>query len=533
MAYIISQECSGCGNCLPQCPRDAIRIDKGQFQIDPELCNHCEEYYPKPQCIIHCPISLPVPTVAKKGRAKIIDTRPPTSGDLFSSGKKNHAFASAIVIWEACNLLSQGSSIPWQVDENGKLYLLRVFNHERAKMTIWMGDRTSQNTPIVLSELDAKVAINNLDIRSACMHSIYAAYATTLEKPWEEEFIISDRQIEEYLGLDKRKDLSKPAKLSLIKQIAQQPCSLITHIDWPSQGKIKRFTVEKSLLWHLLGIQHHFQEDESGCKHLVGLTFIIKAGIWAKYFLNRQKCKERIGFYQYSSLPKSLLSAVTSLWQQHEGAARMMLWLLFKTRMGQKQKITILTLMRIAYGQEKINRASLDREERKRRLRTFESDLAVLDRYGLKPIFDPVTYPLEIQPLWSKLAEVPDDAEEALEFWINDGSNDIRLTDASPRGKWNRLLDARLLGFELPLDWQQSQTVERQKQKSNKQKKAATQPLLLGEEIAIARKNKGWSQRDLAIHMGKSQSWIRDIENGRFRVKKEDSASLRELLEMG
>jgi DNA-binding transcriptional regulator YiaG len=131
------------------------------------------------------------------------------------------------------------------------------------------------------------------------------------------------------------------------------------------------------------------------------------------------------------------------------------------------------------------------------------------------------------------LAEVPDDAEEALEFWINDGSNDIRLTDASPRGKWNRLLDARLLGFELPLDWQQSQTVERQKQKSNKQKKAATQPLLLGEEIAIARKNKGWSQRDLAIHMGKSQSWIRDIENGRFRVKKEDSASLRELLEMG
>jgi hypothetical protein len=334
MTYKIPSECSGCGTCLPQCPTNAISVDQGQFRIDPNLCNHCEGYYPEPQCIVHCPISLPIPTVAKKGRAKIIDSRPPTSPDLFTSGKKNHPFASAIVLWEACNLLAQGQSLSWQTDEDGKLSLLRVFNHDRGKITLSMTDSSNKNPPIAMTEINARATLAELDIRSAGMHLIYAAYATTLEKPWEQEFVISDRQIEDYLGLDKRKDLSKAAKLTLIKTIAQQPCSLMTSIDWSSQGKVKGFSVEKSRLWHLLGIKHHFQEDESGCKHLVGLTFRIKAGIWAKYFLNQQQCREGIAFYQYSSLPKSLLSAVMSLWQQHEGAARMILWLLFKTRMA-------------------------------------------------------------------------------------------------------------------------------------------------------------------------------------------------------
>jgi DNA-binding transcriptional regulator YiaG len=533
MTYKISNECSGCGTCLPRCPTDAISVDRGQFKIDPNLCNHCEGYYPEPQCIVHCPISLPVPTVAKKGRVKLIDSRPPTSPDLFTSGKKNNPFASAIVLWEACNLLAQAQSLPWQTDRDGKLTLLRNFARDRGKISLWLTEPASDDSPIALSKINAKAVIDNLDIRSACMHSIYAAYATTLEKPWEQEFVISDRQIEDYLGLDKRKDLSKTTKLTLIKTIAQQPCSLMTSIDWPSQGRFKAFTIEKSRLWHLLGIQHHFQEDESGCKHLVGLTFRIKAGIWAKYFLNKERCQDGIGFYQYSSLPKSLLTAAMSLWQQHEGAVRMMLWLLFKTRMGQKQRITIPTLMRIAYGEEKILKAGSDREERKRRLRTFESDLAVLNEYGLKPIFDPVTYPPEIQPLWVKLAEIPDDADEALEFWINDGSNGNSLTDASPRGKWNHLMNARLLGFDLPSDWQQTKTTtKKEKHRSTKRQKSSSQPTLSGDQIAIARKDRGWSQRDLALRMGKSQSWIRDIENGRFRLKREDQASLREILEL-
>jgi DNA-binding transcriptional regulator YiaG len=375
------------------------------------------------------------------------------------------------------------------------------------------------------------------------MHLLYAAYASTLEKPWEQEFSITDSQIEEYLGLDKRKDLSKSTKLNLIKTLAMQPCWVTAQIDWPKQGKVDAFSIPESPLWNLLEIVHHFHEDEEGCKHLIGITFRIKAGVWAQYFLNKKECHAGRAFYQYSQLPKSLLGAIMSIWQQHEGAARMLLWLLFKTRMGDQQRIMVMTLMRVAYGEDRVNYAINQREERKRLLRMFESDLEVVNRYGLKPVFDPVTYPLEIQPLWSKLEDIPDDAESALDFWINDGSCNLRVTDIGPRGKWQMLINARILSFELVADWEQPAELSRKKRKfersqsqstkqknSSKKVQVASQSLLSGEQIATLRKNLQISQRTLAEKIGKSQSWIRDVENGRFQAKQSEQQLIRQAL---
>jgi DNA-binding transcriptional regulator YiaG len=282
----------------------------------------------------------------------------------------------------------------------------------------------------------------------------------------------------------------------------------------------------------LIGIQHHFQEDNLGCKYLVGLTFKVKAGIWSQYFLNKQGCKERTAFYQYGSLPKTVLTTVMSIWQQHEGAVRLMLWLLFKTKMGKEQRITVPTLLRIAYGQEKVNLASRHREERKRLLRTFESDLEVLNHLGIKPIFDPITYPLAIQPLWAKLIDIPEDPDEALEFWINDAGGETRLTDNGPRGKWNLLMNARILSFELPPEWERqiAESEKKQRRKAKTRQKLKTAGDLVGEQILHARKTLNLSQRELAKLTGKSQSWIRDIENGRLKAKLEDQALLRKVL---
>lgn len=530
MAYTITTRCVGCDSCRPHCPTGAIQIESEQYWIDPSLCNSCAGYYPEPQCAVLCPISSAVPLQAKKGRCKV-DTRTATSPDLFANSKSN-PFASAIVMWELCNLLAQRQSLPWEADTTGKLSYRRQVSKGRGAITFRVTETVELEPPVALQGKTALSAIGAFDIRAACMHLIYAAHATAIEKPWEQEFIISDRQIEEYLGLEKRKDLSKLAKLTLIKDLAQQPCKIITCIDWPQQGRVQGFIVEDSRLWHLLGIQHHFQEDHLGCKHLVGLTFRVKAGIWAKYFLNKQGCRERTSFYQYGSLPKSLLSAVMSIWQQHEGAARMMLWLLFKTKMGREQRITIPTLMRVAYGEAKVTVAASYREERKRLLRTFESDLEVLNHYGLKPVFDPITYPPEIQPLWAKLVDLPDDAEAALEFWTKDGSNGTRLTDSSPRGKWNRLMNARILWFEIPAAWEpQATEVKKKPQRTtNRRINSKIQPVLSREEIMAARKNLRLSQRELAKMTGKSQSWIRDIENGRFRANSADQMLLRKVL---
>jgi DNA-binding transcriptional regulator YiaG len=149
-------------------------------------------------------------------------------------------------------------------------------------------------------------------------------------------------------------------------------------------------------------------------------------------------------------------------------------------------------------------------------------------------MFDPETYPPELQPLWAKLAALPDDADEALEFWMEDGSQSQRLTDIAPKGKWNRLMKARIIQFELPEEWgQKIEKFENKKQKKASRKRSSSSVFTLSaQDIIEARQRLGISQRGLAERMCKSQSWIRDVEKERFTIKPEDQKRLREILEI-
>jgi len=59
-----------------------------------------------------------------------------------------------------------------------------------------------------------------------------------------------------------------------------------------------------------------------------------------------------------------------------------------------------------------------------------------------------------------------------------------------------------------------------------------TEITLSNEAIKIARQELKLSQRDLADRIGKSQSWIRDIEKGRFGISEKDQALLRQELKL-
>lgn len=537
MPYSITNECVRCDACLPQCPTDAIKVVDQSYWIDPTRCNGCKGYFDEPQCLATCPVDSPVPFQAKKGRCKTQE-RPVLSLELFLNGK-NNSFASAIVIWEMCNILAQRQSLPWQTDSDGGVFYQRRVNRGKGLLTFWITDTSEPEHEMPEEDLwltgkDAEGAIANLDIRATCLHLIYAAYATGTDHPWKDEFVISDRQIEHYLGLDKRRDLSKLDKLRLIRELAQQPCSAVVSIDWPRQGRVPALSLERERLWHMVGLDYHFEEDELGCRHLVGLTFRVKAGQWAQHFLNQQGYWDHTAFYQYGSLPSCLLPEIMSNWQQHEGAMRMLLWLLFKTKMGHDQPVTAQTLMRIAYGEDRIAQACSQSTLKKRLLKTFESDLETLYYYGLKPVFDPDTYPIQIQPLWAKLAELPDDAEAALEFWTEDGSQHQRLTDAAPRGKWKRVMNGRLLRFELPQTWESksARTQSRKRRSSQRKSSSPRKKSLSGTQLTAARKRLQLSQRALAEQMGKSQSWIRDVENGRFQASTKDQTLLRDILKI-
>ena len=55
MAYVISDECIGCGAGEAECPVSAISAGDGKYVIDPDTCIDCGA------CAGTCPVSAPNP----------------------------------------------------------------------------------------------------------------------------------------------------------------------------------------------------------------------------------------------------------------------------------------------------------------------------------------------------------------------------------------------------------------------------------------------------------------------------------------
>lgn len=56
MAYRITEECIGCGVCLPECPNEAIRERDGECWIRFGRCTECVDDPEGPHCRRLCPI---------------------------------------------------------------------------------------------------------------------------------------------------------------------------------------------------------------------------------------------------------------------------------------------------------------------------------------------------------------------------------------------------------------------------------------------------------------------------------------------
>ncbi len=502
-------------------------------------------------------------TTLRRGRRHNVK-RPRTSPDLFPQGLTDR-MASNRLIWEGCTVLSQGRSLDWSDTEDG-LYYQSPVAKGKGYISFSLTNDLYLKDPSVLEGEVALALIEEFDIRAACLHLIYAAFATQLERPWEQQFVISDRQLERYLGLDKNKKLNKQQKLELLLHLAKQPCSLLVYVSWPDKGKVKSFSVSRTWLWEISEPILHFQETLSGHSELVGFTLQVRAGNWAQYFLNAERCKDGTGYYEYGILSQSLLQDVMSLWYNHEGAARLMLWLLFKTRVS-NSPVRVGTLFKVAFGAEKIELAREDAFARKRLVKQWKTLLKVLHDRGWKLTFDAATYPPQYLPDFSELvplSEIPDDPQEAAEFWAKDAqkADGTRLTDITrkPYGGFEPLLTGLMLiqppaeittrlqelNPRSPIAKPQLYSTEANvsdlnspecKPLSGRSPKRSTprksKPLIRsGQELRDLRVSKGMTQSALATHLGKSTSWVKLVETDRRNITAADQELLQQLFEI-
>lgn len=434
--------------------------------------------------------------------------RPPTSPDLFGA-LSTTTMATSLPIWEASNILTQRQHLPWQTDPDGKLCYTRDVDRGQGAIYFWVANTVEEEHPVALAGAAALAVIETFDIRAACMHLIYAAHATRLGQPWGQEIVIDDRQIESYLGLKKRTDKSRKEKLALIEEIAKQPCKITTFISWPGRNRRKKgFTVEEGRLWHMLGTRYHYQQDLFGNKELSGITFIIKPGLWAKYFLNPDDSVDPELHAPHKTLSRSLLESVMSIWQHREGAARLMVWLLFKTQLHRQHPLHVRSLMEVAYGVQRVQLAETDYQQRKKLANTWDDDLFALHDRGWKLHFDPVTYPDEIQPCGFG-----------------------RTSARRPRGFFNQLLQAKLW-VSPPDDWLSSAILQAGASEDQvAELSAELEPNLSGTDVQQLRQERGWSQRKLAAISGISQGLISMIENGSRTLTPETAEILQRVFE--
>lgn len=309
----------------------------------------------------------------------------------------------------------------------------------------------------------------------------------------------------------------------------------------------------------------HYQDcfyDEQGNpigeKTLIGFTLKIRCGNWAQYFLNKEKRTSRAGYYEYGILSQGLLHDLMSIWHNHPGAARLMTWLLFKTKVNPGSPLIVETLMKVAFGEELVAAAIASSKERKKLVSHWEITLRVLLEkvWSIQP--DPETYPPQYWPELfnsSLLTSIPDDPEEAASFWALDATVDegTRLTDITKRTRagFEQLLTARLWVRSPAEIAQKLNEITKHKksnrknsltQKTNKRLKHTNTGLeseqslnfsmLTGEEVRRLRTEKGLSVTRLAELAGLAKSMVSMIETGKRPITAQTQKRLTQALEM-
>lgn len=425
---------------------------------------------------------------------------------LFANGQ-NTPFASCLVIWQACQGMTQRPYQVWQTAGE-----FRVWEYQGSS------GRLRYRLPQALGD-------GGWDMRVIVMHLLLAACVTQRDRPWEEDVVINDQLIAEFLGWHQRKDLNRLQKLLLLEAWMRQASALEVEVFWQQRGPIPAVHLPFAPLW-LVRPTYHVATAKDGSTYLSGLSFQVRAGPWATYFLQRHQARPKTAYYQYGWLPRSLPAKIMQLWKRYPGSVVLLLHLLFQSRVRQEPLTKVATLLKLIYGDQAVQQAWHQAELRRKLITTWELDLYPLFDYGFRPLFREDCYPRAIQPDWFTAQELPDDPEEAFHYWVN------RPPEAkmNSKQKWLQLFNAAICLEEFPADWPMNFRPKWKKTPAKPRSRPAVGHPITGALVRQARLQQHLSQRQLAALLHKSQSWLRDIEAGRYSLKPKDVALLQTVL---
>lgn len=418
----------------------------------------------------------------------------------------------------------------WEEYSPGKLYFQRRFGKGRY-VEFYIMNQQEQQPESITGQAEHEIQ-ERYGVMAARLHAIFATYATRQNRPWEESFCLRGSDLIKYLGLDRRKDMTKAQKLRAIADLAWIVGTLGAVVHW-REGQLDLCVTRKSPVWIIQYVEEYFQPQLAQIQdgdELCEVLIRVQPGAWAEKFLNREGEQENKALHQFGYIHKTAFEINPN---RQELAAVLTLYLSQHRRSHSNCKYRIRTLLEAIIAPQDLDSIRQVRQYRSRFVQRFYDALEVLTEAGFQIEFDE-SFPVELRPDWATIAE---------EFSEIDVVSLVPAKAPLPSGYFDIWLDG-IIRIVAPPDIE-AVLANLEARKAKKGRSAAepssqrtiafnsslpsgtsTSPVtsqpnqsalvpseFTGLMVRKLRKSRGISQTDLAQSLGKSQSWMRDLEN--------------------
>lgn len=411
----------------------------------------------------------------------------------------------------------------WSEYEDNRLYFHRSFGKGR-HIEFYILNKQKHQPGFITSFAEPEI-LRLYGIHAARLHAVFATYAAQQKEPWKEPFTLLGSDLIKILRIHTGNKLKKADKLKAIADLAWVLGTLGAKIQW-QEGHLDLTIVERSLIW-IVNVKEQYQNDLNGNPgDLIEVEIEVQAGQWTRNFLNREGEKQRTALYQYGFINQDILAIDP---YKKELAAALALYLIQNRRSHPSGKYRIQTLVEAVMSVQEIELIRKDKLKRSRFVKRFYILLEDLIEVNFTIRFDD-GFPKDLLPNWVEMARDDDSRDDLandspLEQRMPDGFFDswlqgvVMITPPTP-------IEAELASFEANKAEVVKQLVRSQNQQMLAmdedaitvdaevvEDKPSSNQELTGALVKYLRQKAGLSQMDVAIAMGMSQSWVRNIEN--------------------